>query len=79
VIDANGTLIGMVIGRDTRRPKLGVALPAEAIDMFLRRHQIADMPSIPSSPLAADTEDLLKAISVLVQCAPPQSAAFAVP
>jgi S1-C subfamily serine protease len=70
VIDANGTLLGMVAGRDTGRPELGVAIPAEAIDRFLGGLGISRIPSIPSGSQPTNTADLLKAMAVLVQCVP---------
>ena len=70
VIDANGTLLGMVTGRDTNRPEIGVAIPTNAIDMFLSRYGIGPMPSASPLPHPKNPTDLLKAISALVQCAP---------
>jgi S1-C subfamily serine protease len=71
VIDTNGTLLGMVTGRDAERPELGVAVPAEAIDRFLSLHGIARSPAIPPAAAPLTTPGLLKAMSVLVQCRPP--------
>jgi S1-C subfamily serine protease len=73
VVDADGTLMGMVTGRDTTRPELGIAIPAEAIDTFLKRQGIDRMPSASSGDLPAPTANLLKAVSVLVQCSPSAS------
>ena len=70
VIDANGMLVGMVTGRDASRPELGVAVPADVIDTFLSRHGIARTPLLPPGDLPTVTADLLKTISVLVQCTP---------
>jgi len=70
VIDARGSLIGVVRGRDTERPEVGIATPAEAIDWFLQRHGIAPASTAPGAEQLQDPADLLRAISVLVQCAP---------
>jgi serine protease Do len=79
VIDANGVLLGMVTGRDAGQPELGVAIPAEAIDSFLGGRGISRTPSIPSGSPPTNTADLLKAIAVLVQCAPGRGMTAAVP
>lgn len=71
VIDTDGTLLGMVTGRDAERPELGVVVPAEAIDRFLSLHGIVRSPAISPTTAPLTTPGLLKAMSVLVQCRPP--------
>jgi S1-C subfamily serine protease len=70
VIDVNGSLLGVVIGRDAVRPQFAVATPSEAIDRFLIEHGMAPVVSAPRTGEPIKAADLLKAISVLVQCPP---------
>lgn len=65
VLAADGSLLGMVIGRDEADPDLGVAIPNEDIEALLSRYGLALGRREPS----AQARDLLPAISVLVQCA----------
>src|SRR5262249_969956 len=73
IVDADGTLMGMVTGRDTTRPELGIAIPAGASDTFLKPQGRARMRSARSGDLAAPAANRLKAVSVLVQCSPSAS------
>lgn len=70
VIDAAGSLVGVVRGRDADRPELGAATPIEAIDWFLSRNGIA--PAVGEAELnqPVNSADMLKGIAVLVQCTP---------
>jgi hypothetical protein len=68
VVGTDGTLIGMVIGRDADHPDLGLVLPALDIERFLGRYGLRLLPATATEPLAADT--VLLAISNLVQCVP---------
>jgi S1-C subfamily serine protease len=70
VIDVWGSLVGVVTGRDAARPDLGVAAPSSQIDQFLLRQGIGPMSNFPGEGRPADRATLLKAMSVLVQCAP---------
>jgi S1-C subfamily serine protease len=71
VIDSDGTLLGMVTGRDAQRPELGVVVPAETIDRLLSQQGIARSPAVPPAAAPLTTPVLLEAMSVLVQCRPP--------
>lgn len=64
VLAADGSLLGMVIGRDEADPDLGVAIPNEDIAALLSRYGLA----LGHREAAARARDLLSAISVLVQC-----------
>jgi S1-C subfamily serine protease len=70
VIDAHGGLLGMVTGRDSERPELGVAVPVEAIDQLLSQYGGPRMASIPPEARPTNVADLLTVMSVLVQCHP---------
>jgi hypothetical protein len=71
VLDADGSLVGMIIGYFTERPNLGVVVPSADIGAFLAAHGLVltrsrAITSVPSGP-----DDLLLKISALVQCVPP--------
>lgn len=68
LIGSDGSLIGMVIGRDEARPEMGVAIPSGDIEALLAAQRIP-LPLDPHQPAPAPA--LLGAISVLVQCSPP--------
>lgn len=68
VVGTDGALLGMVIGRDTDHPDLGLVLPAFEIEQFLRRHGVRVLPTIARDTWEAG--NLLLAISNLVQCEP---------
>ena len=70
VIGPDGSLVGMVIGRDEARPEMGVAVPSGDIEGLLSAHRIP-LPSTPPKPGTA--EALLSAISVLIQCSPSET------
>lgn len=67
LLGADGSLLGMVIGRDEARPELGVAIPRGDIEAVLSAHHIP-LPAPPPNPSTAQA--LLSAISVLIQCTP---------
>jgi S1-C subfamily serine protease len=71
VIDTDGRLLGMVRGRDSERPELGVAVPAEPIERFLSQYGSPHIASTPPAALPNNITDLLIVMSVLVQCHPP--------
>lgn len=70
VIDGEGSVVGVVVGRDATRPDLGAARPSEAIEGLLSANGISLPVSLPEERPPIDTADLLKSISVLVQCTP---------
>lgn len=68
VVDADGGLLGMVMGRVTETPSRGVVLPAGDIQAFLSfqgKHL-----SIGQADARGAPSKLLPAITVLVQCLP---------
>lgn len=65
VVGNDGSLVGMVIGRDEQHPDLGVAIPNEEIAALLAPYGIAPG----HQPPAASARDRLLAMSALVQCA----------
>ena len=67
LIGTDGSLLGMVIGRDEARPEMGVAIPSGDIEAVLSAHHIP-LPATPPRP--SNAQALLSTISVLVQCAP---------
>jgi S1-C subfamily serine protease len=71
VIDADGALLGMVTGQDAERPNLGVAVPANVIAAFVSQH-ITRTGGTSREERPINAADFLKAISVLVQCMPPE-------
>jgi S1-C subfamily serine protease len=75
VIDGEGSLLGIVVGRDATRPDLGAARPSEAIESLLSANGVAPLPSLPEERPRIDTAGLLTSISVLVQCTPARHAA----
>jgi serine protease Do len=76
VIDGEGSLLGVVVGRDATRPDLGAARPSEAIEGLLFANGVAPPPNLPEERLPIDTAGLLKSISVLVQCTPARHTAL---
>jgi S1-C subfamily serine protease len=68
VVDASGSLVGMVIGRLADRPDLGVLITSAEIDRFLLRAGLGPLSrEAPNSP-ARNPNALLARISALVQC-----------
>jgi S1-C subfamily serine protease len=66
VVATDGALLGMVIGRDTDNPDLGLVLPVPEIEQFLRRYGVYLPPTTALEVWQAG--NLLLAISNLVQC-----------
>ncbi len=64
VLSGDGSLLGMIIGRDEEHAELGVALPREDIQTLLSAYGI----TLPTGAFAGDARNLLSAISVLIQC-----------
>ena len=71
VLAGDGSLVGMVVGRDEAHPDLGVAIPSRDIEGLLSSYGIA----LPKQDAAGDARDFLGAISVLIQCSPPAARA----
>jgi S1-C subfamily serine protease len=68
VVDQGGALLGMVIGRYSDVPGRGVVLPTPEIDAFLAAHNMLLSKRLPE-PKAA-LQQMLRAMTVLVQCQP---------
>lgn len=64
VLAGDGSLLGMVIGRDQEHPELGLALPSGDIEGLLLAYGI----TLPKRDSVANPADFLSAISVLIQC-----------
>jgi Trypsin-like peptidase domain len=73
VLDADGSLVGMMIGYYTEQPNLGVAVSSVNLDAFLAPRGLA-LARGPAAPAAAPSpRSLLLKISALVQCVAPQA------
>jgi len=67
VVDAQGVLVGMIVGRYADKPDIGVAVPARDLAQFLDARSTA--PPLPAAGSAAMVPDArLRQISALVQC-----------
>ena len=66
VLAGDGSLLGMIIGRDEAHPDLGVALPSADIEALLSTYGIV----LPQRDPAGNARDFLGAISALIQCSP---------
>ena len=66
MLASDGSLVGMIIGRDEANPDLGVAIPSGDIEALLSAYGIV----LPSRDPAGSARDFLGAISALIQCAP---------
>lgn len=67
VVDAQGALLGMIVGRYAKKPDLSVAVPARDLAQFLDSTSTALAGPIPQdAEIAPDTR--LRQISALVQC-----------
>ena len=75
VLAGDGSLLGMVIGRDRQHPDLGVAIPDGDIGALLSAYGIV----LPQRRGAGDARELLSAISVLIQCTAAGAESPAVP
>jgi S1-C subfamily serine protease len=73
VLAGDGSLLGMVIGRDEQRPDFGVAIPDRDIAALLAAYRIG----LPPGGGGEDAEHQLSAISVLIQCTAAADAAAA--
>lgn len=70
VLTGNGSLVGMIVGRDEEHPELGVAIPLTDVERLLYAYGIA----LPRRSSEADPRAILGAISVLIQCTASSSA-----
>lgn len=75
VLTGNGSLVGMIVGRDEGHPELGVAVPLTDVERLLYAYGIA----LPRRSPEADPRAFLGAISVLIQCTAPSSASPDIP
>ncbi|HVB16860.1 MAG TPA: serine protease [Stellaceae bacterium] len=66
VLAGDGSLVGMIIGRDEAHPDLGVALPSADIEALLSTYGIV----LPQRDPTGNARDFLGAISALIQCSP---------
>jgi S1-C subfamily serine protease len=73
VLDADGSLVGMMIGYYTERPNLGVVVSTGDIDTFLAAHGLALVRGPEIAGAAPSPRDVLLKISALIQCLPPPS------
>jgi S1-C subfamily serine protease len=64
LLASDGSLVGMVVGRDEGQPELGVAIPKADIEALLGSYGIR----LPLRQLVLNARDVLGAISVLIQC-----------
>jgi S1-C subfamily serine protease len=64
VLANDGSLIGMVVGRDDEHPEFGVAIPKEDIEALLSPYGVR----LPRHGPTPNARDVLEAISVLIQC-----------
>lgn len=67
VVDAQGALLGMIVGRYEKKPELGVAVPAADLAVFVDANSPAPASASPPAP-GTDPGVRLREISVLVQC-----------
>lgn len=67
VMNEQGALVGMVIGRFTDEPDHGLVLPTPEIESFLASQGLH---LLPSASDGAPPSEVLPSISVLVQCLP---------
>jgi S1-C subfamily serine protease len=77
VVDANGSLIGMVIGYYADEPDMGVVLSIGDIAEFLGRRGIWLAPGPLLDSRSERLNDFLVNMSALIQCAPRQTRAAA--
>jgi S1-C subfamily serine protease len=75
VLIGNGSLVGMIVGRDEEHPELGVAIPLTDVERLLYAYGIA----LPRRSPEADPRAFLGAISVLIQCTGSSSASPDIP
>ena len=64
VLARDGSLLGMIVGRDEEQPQLGVAVPKEDIESLLSAYGI----HLPKRDPAPNAQEFLGSISVLIQC-----------
>jgi S1-C subfamily serine protease len=69
VVDANGIVQGVIVGRYTERPDISVAPPMSVVDAFLKT-AIGDLPPPPAFTGGETPETVLFRIAALIQCTP---------
>jgi S1-C subfamily serine protease len=69
LLAGDGSLLGMIVGRDEEHPEFGVAVPKEDLETLLFAYGI----TLPLRQPASNARDLLGAISVLIQCSTPRN------
>jgi S1-C subfamily serine protease len=70
VIDATGTLLGVIIGRYTAAPQFAVAVSVHDLGSFLSRNGVAVAPATNAEQPVIAPADRLSRMSALVQCVP---------
>jgi S1-C subfamily serine protease len=70
VVDARGSLLGMVIGREQTWPEFGVLVPRSDLAPMVSAHAVAGEPAGSGRKPGEAAQDLLRAISALIQCVP---------
>jgi S1-C subfamily serine protease len=70
VIDATGTLLGVIIGRYTAAPRFAVAVSVHDLGKFLSRNGVAVAPAPDAERTLIAPADRLSRMSALVQCVP---------
>jgi S1-C subfamily serine protease len=66
VLAGNGSLVGMIVGRDEQNKELGIAIPRDEIEILLAAYGIR----LSNRDSAANARTTLETISVLIQCSP---------
>ncbi len=69
VIDARGSLVGMVIGRFAKTPVRGVVVSAADLARFLARNGVGGLTMAPAPRTSPGAANVLYGMSALVQCA----------
>jgi S1-C subfamily serine protease len=70
LLAGDGSLLGMIVGRDDEHPEFGVAVPLDDLEAMLAGYRI----SLAQPDAVSSARRLLGDISVLIQCAGPGSA-----
>jgi S1-C subfamily serine protease len=70
VIDATGTLLGVIVGRYTAAPQFAVAVSVHDLGRFLSRNGVAITPATSAQLSQVSPAERLSGMSALVQCVP---------
>jgi len=65
LLAGNGSLLGVIVGRDEESKDLGIAIPRDEVEAWLAAYGI----SLSNRNSAGDARTTLNTISVLIQCA----------